>query len=232
MVSTLRASAPKAKAKPLDHARAMKGDPRDPRADPKTWPCMGRHVPGPPAANNFGQWQHCARCDYRMSYIPRRGAKGQFTATKNPEMVARALRELRPLMGDFTPTATIVRAMQAKVDAEEVLRIHIHDLQANYTDLPEYQNQLETAPPTKTRRTHRGRQHQHQQAAGKWRQPPRTTRTTWQAATRPWINSYNSDADHCGNYQTHESGTRQQSDECDHPHGFDDLLTTGWSPSW
>ena len=135
MVSTLRASAPKAKAKPLDHARAMKGDPRDPRADAKTWPCMGRHVPGPPAANNHGQWQHCARCDYRMSYIPRHGSKGQFTAVKNPEMVARALRELRPLMGDFAPTAAIVRAMQAKVDAEEVLRIHIRDLQANYTEL-------------------------------------------------------------------------------------------------
>ncbi|CAE7223872.1 unnamed protein product [Symbiodinium sp. CCMP2592] len=33
--------------------------------------------------------------------------------------------------------------MQAKVDAEEVLRIHIRDLQANYTDLPNYPNQLE-----------------------------------------------------------------------------------------
>ena len=111
----------------------MKGDPRDPRADAKTWPCMGRHVPGPPAANNHGQWQRCARCDFRMSYIPRQGSKGQFTATKNPEMMARALRELRPLMGDFAPTATIVRAMQAKVGEEEVLRNHIRDLRGRAT---------------------------------------------------------------------------------------------------
>ncbi|CAE7692299.1 unnamed protein product [Symbiodinium sp. CCMP2592] len=151
MVATLRTSAPKAKAKPLDPSRAMKGDPRDPRADAKTWPCMGRHVPGPPGANNHGQWQHCARCDFRMSYIPRQGSKGQFTATKNPEMVARALRELRPLMGDFAPTATIVRAMQAKVDAEEVLRNHIRDLQASYAEPQGYPNQLETMKPTTSR---------------------------------------------------------------------------------
>ena len=56
-------------------------------------------------------------------------------------------------MGDFAPTAAIVRAMQAKVDAEEVLRIHIRDLQANYTELQGHPNQLEAARPTTTRTT-------------------------------------------------------------------------------
>ena len=66
-------------------------------------------------------------------------------------MVARALPELRPLMGDYAPTATIVKAMQAKVDAEEVLRTHIRDLQADYKAPREHPNQLEAVRSTATR---------------------------------------------------------------------------------
>ena len=58
--------------------------------------------------------------------------------------------ELHP-MGDFAPTATILRAMQAKVDAEEVLRNHIRDLHESHVELQGYPNQLETVKPTTSR---------------------------------------------------------------------------------
>ncbi|CAE7462825.1 GIP [Symbiodinium sp. CCMP2592] len=123
------ATAPKAKAKakarPLDPARAVTADTRDPRASQETWPCQGRHLPDRSASNAHGQWTHCAVCDLRLQYIPRVGSHAQSTETKNPGMVKRMLEELRPLMQGRKPTATICRHMQRKIDAEEVLRTAI-----------------------------------------------------------------------------------------------------------
>ncbi|CAE7645969.1 unnamed protein product [Symbiodinium sp. KB8] len=118
---------PKAKAKPLDMSRAQKIDLRDPRASKTQWPCLGQHSPGPAKGNGHGQWLHCQVCDVRLLYVPRHGSTGQCTQCKNPEMVARCLRELRKLLGDRIPTATLVHAMQAKIDAEETLNVMIND---------------------------------------------------------------------------------------------------------
>ena len=114
-------TAPKAKAKPLDISRVMKADPRDPRSSRKTWPCYGTHLPGRSPANQHGQWVHCATCDLRLAYTPRKGSTSQHTVCHNPAMIERTLRELRPLMREAQPTAAIVRAMLAKINAEEAL---------------------------------------------------------------------------------------------------------------
>ncbi|CAE7241764.1 Smyd3 [Symbiodinium sp. CCMP2592] len=84
-----------------------------------------QHIADTPKSNAHGEWVHCAVCDLRLSYTPREGSHGQTTSVKNPAMVQRMLDELQPLMGDFMPTATICKAMQAKIDAEETLRTAI-----------------------------------------------------------------------------------------------------------
>ncbi|CAE7252767.1 unnamed protein product [Symbiodinium sp. CCMP2592] len=118
---------PKNKAQPIDLSRAQKIDARDPRAQKQQWPCLGNHTPGPAKGNMHGQWMHCQVCDVRLLYVPRHGSSGQNTQCKNPEMVARCLRELRKLLGDRLPTAALVHAMQAKIDAEETLNVLVRD---------------------------------------------------------------------------------------------------------
>ena len=66
-----------------------------------------------------------------MMYVPRQGATGQRTSCKNPQMVQRCLKELQPLMEGRLPTAKVVRAMQAKIDGEEVLRTYITEAHAS-----------------------------------------------------------------------------------------------------
>ncbi|CAE7510524.1 unnamed protein product [Symbiodinium sp. CCMP2592] len=117
----------KAKAKPLDMSRAQKIDSRDPRAHKNQWPCLGQHSPSPAKGNGHGQWIHCQVCDVRLLYVPRHGSTGQNTQCKNPEMVSRCLRELRKLLGDRLHSAPLVHAMQAKIDAEETLKVMINN---------------------------------------------------------------------------------------------------------
>ncbi|CAE7801840.1 unnamed protein product, partial [Symbiodinium necroappetens] len=93
---------PKAKAKPLDMSRAQKIDLRDPSGENSV-------------------------CDVRLLYVPRHGSTGQSTQCKNPEMVARCLRELRKMLGDRLPHASLVHATQAKIDAEETLNVMINE---------------------------------------------------------------------------------------------------------
>ena len=120
LVQAARAKA-KARAKPVDLSRVQKMDPRDPRASIHQWPCMGKHVASPMKGNQHGQWTNCVVCGLRLLYTPRVGSTGQHTQCRNPEMVARCLRELRKLMKDKKPTEAIVLAMQEKIDAEEKL---------------------------------------------------------------------------------------------------------------
>ena len=85
----------------------------DPTVSKKVWPCYGHHVQGCPQSNQHGQWVHCAMCDLRIMYTPRIGSSAQHTTCNKPGMIARVLRELEPMMGNYRPTAAIVRAMQA-----------------------------------------------------------------------------------------------------------------------
>lgn len=134
-VAEIKQRTPKAKAKalPLDFARRVKGDSRDPRASSQQWPCYNRHVADYPKANNHGRWTHCCVCNLRIEYIPRQGSHGQTTQTQNPAMVKRMLTQLEPLMGKQKPTAAICLAMQRKIDAEEQLMHMINEHRTNPT---------------------------------------------------------------------------------------------------
>ncbi|CAE7332984.1 unnamed protein product, partial [Symbiodinium sp. KB8] len=128
-VAEIKSKTPKAKAKamPLDFARKVKGDNRDPRASSTQWPCFNRHVADYPKANAHGRWTHCCICNLRLEYVPRQGSHGQTTQNQNPAMVRRMLTQLQPLMGANKPTAAICLAMQRKIDAEEQLMHMINE---------------------------------------------------------------------------------------------------------
>ncbi|CAE7443123.1 Cacna1h [Symbiodinium natans] len=145
-----KAAQAKTKVKPLDRNRVMKMDPRDPRAQRKQWPCMGRHTASAPQANAHGEWVVCSTCNVRMLYTPREGSPAQHTMAENPGMIKRMLAELQPLMGDCMPTAQICRHMLAKINAEEVLRKAIMDVKNMSTATPS------TAVPTSPTATSSG----------------------------------------------------------------------------
>ncbi|CAE7800179.1 unnamed protein product [Symbiodinium sp. CCMP2592] len=134
-VAEIKQKTPKAKAKalPLDYARRVKGDNRDPRASSSQWPCFNRHVADYPKANAHGRWTHCCVCNLRLEYVPRQGSHGQTTQNQNPAMVKRMLTQLEPLMGKTKPTAAICLAMQRKIDAEEQLMHMINEQKTNPT---------------------------------------------------------------------------------------------------
>ena len=129
LVASAKAKA-KAKTRPrsLDKTRIMKQGPRDPRSNPKQWPCFGQHSPGAPLSNQHGQWIHCQHCDLRLLYTPRKGSPSNTTAVTNPAMVSRMLRGLREILGDTKPTAKICHHMMAKIIAEEVLQKAVTEL--------------------------------------------------------------------------------------------------------
>ncbi|CAE7295575.1 GIP [Symbiodinium sp. CCMP2592] len=111
----------KNRAPSLDPTRRMRADTRDPRAAKAQWPCYGAHQPAPPQSNRHGQWVHCAICDYRLLYTPRKGSPANTTATTNGPTVKMMLSQLQPLMGDVRPTAQICKHMLDKITAEVVL---------------------------------------------------------------------------------------------------------------
>ena len=82
-------------------------EPRDPRADPEQWPCHGNHIPGKGHSNAHGEWTHCAVCNYRLKYVPKKGSNSANTKVENAEMVRRMLTELQSLMRGCRPTAAI-----------------------------------------------------------------------------------------------------------------------------
>ena len=99
----------------------MDMDGRDPRADPSQWPCYGNHLDTNVGANAHGQWVHCATCNLRLRYTPKKGSSSAHTKADNAFMTNKVLTELQSLMKGHKPTAAICLAMQRKVDAEETL---------------------------------------------------------------------------------------------------------------
>lgn len=114
-----------------DLSREVGADPRDPRC--KGWPCHSSHQPGKPQGNKWAKWVHCQKCALRVSYIPNKGAPSNSMQNFNPEMVRRALQDLKNALPEkVEPTEELVRLFIDKVTAE--LRIeHI---------MEEAQNQL------------------------------------------------------------------------------------------
>ena len=119
---------PKARPRSFDPERRMKADPRDPRTRPNQWPCFGKHRPGPPEANQWGQWIHCQQCNLRLLYTPRKGSPSNTTATVNAAMVSRMLGELHQMLGETMPTAKVCHRMMNKVTAEAVLQKSVREL--------------------------------------------------------------------------------------------------------
>ena len=72
--------ASKKEGTPLDYARTVGPDPRDPRLEGP--PCHGHHVPEPPGrgsrsgSNAWAKWVTCSQCRLRLEYTPRVGAPG------------------------------------------------------------------------------------------------------------------------------------------------------------
>ena len=122
----ITAVTPKAPPRALDPERMMGFDSRDPRADPNQWPCHGSHTPMKPHGNAHGQWVHCAVCNLRLQYTPKKGSHSGATKVENPAMVKRMLDRLQPLMGDCRPTQQICLAMIKLIEAEEVLQVTIN----------------------------------------------------------------------------------------------------------
>jgi len=60
----------------------------------------------------------CAISDFATP--PKKRSPSNSTKADNPHMVARMLREMKPMMKGCKPTAAICLAMQKKIDAEEV----------------------------------------------------------------------------------------------------------------
>ncbi|CAE7714188.1 unnamed protein product, partial [Symbiodinium microadriaticum] len=134
--STKASAKPKNRARSLDKTRIMKLDPRDPRANPRQWPCYGQHEPGAPQSNMHGQWIHCQHCDLRLLYTPRKGSPSNTTAVVNAAMVTRMLKGLQPMLGNTKPAAKICHHMMAKITAEEVLQKAVTQLLAGYPSQP------------------------------------------------------------------------------------------------
>ncbi|CAE7460916.1 nosip, partial [Symbiodinium sp. CCMP2456] len=133
LISQIKASTkPKAKAAPLDPARRVTMDLRDPRTSGEQWPCHSQHLPGKVQANGHGAWLHCAVCNLRLEYVPRQGSPAATTKVENPAMVKRMLTQLESIMGHVKPTSAICLAMQRKIDAEEQLNHMDYDYPDDY----------------------------------------------------------------------------------------------------
>ena len=104
----------------------MSFDSRDPRADPNQWLCHGSHTPMKPHGDAQGQWVHCAVCNLRLQYTPKKGGHSGSTKAENPAMVMRMLDRLQPMMGDCRPTQQSCLAMIKRIEAEEVLAATIN----------------------------------------------------------------------------------------------------------
>ena len=122
LIQRITAATPaKKSAAEFDFKRVVRQDPRDPRTNPDQWPCYNQHVDGNKGANAHGCWIHCATCDMRMTYVPRKGSPANQTSVCNPAMVLRMLNSLQPLMQNRFPNAKICHAMMQKINANEVL---------------------------------------------------------------------------------------------------------------
>ena len=115
------AQQPKKELAPFDMSREVLQDPRDPRANPRQWPCYGTHRPGKATANPHGRWTQCQVCNLRLSYVPRKNSTGQHTQNCSPHQCLRMLKSLHELLSGREPTAALCLAMQKKVDADTVL---------------------------------------------------------------------------------------------------------------
>ena len=130
LVAAAKAKAASAKRRPrsLDINRCTRADPRDPRTNSKCWPCYGSHTPGAPQANAHGQWVHCAVCELRLLYTPRKGSPSNTTAGLNAATVTKMLKQLKALIGDRKPMQKVCHHTMAKITAEEVLEKSIREL--------------------------------------------------------------------------------------------------------
>ena len=69
--------------------------------------------------NKWAKWTHCTRCALRVSYSPSMGAPSSTMQTHSPEMVRRALNDLKDnLPKNVEPTEELVKLFIAKVTAE------------------------------------------------------------------------------------------------------------------
>lgn len=100
-----------------DLSREMGPDLRDPRC--KGWPCHSDHQPGKSQGNKWAKWTHCTKCGLRVSYTPSMGAPSNSMQVFNPEMVRRALNDLKDnLPKNVEPTEELVQLFIDKETAE------------------------------------------------------------------------------------------------------------------
>ena len=108
-------------------ARAMTGDPEDPRIDGKG-PCMETHkvkvdlvLEAKPAETSWGnnayaRWMDCSRCGVRLAFWPKAGWTGKFRVSVNREVVMEALTELMAEGHWADLTATDVKAKITEIE--------------------------------------------------------------------------------------------------------------------
>ena len=128
LTSMAKQSTPKKAPQPFDPARQVGMDPRDPRSRASQWPCYGVHTPDKSKSNQHGQWSECAVCALRLSYVPRVGSHAMTTKASNPAMVDRMLRATFTATEGRRPTMELCKAMQAKIDADEVLESLVREV--------------------------------------------------------------------------------------------------------
>ena len=171
LIQRITAATPaKKSAAEFDFKRVVRQDPRDPRTNPDQWPCYNQHVDGNKGANAHGCWIHCATCDMRMTYVPRKGSPANQTSVCNPAMVLRMLNSLQPLMQNCLPHAKICHAMMQKINADEVLETAINEvLHPKDAKLPKNVKKVSTAKGSLAPHT----------------SSPTTSSGSWQAVTPP-----------------------------------------------
>ena len=111
----------------VDMARAMTGDPEDPRLDGKG-PCGAKHkekanllLEEKPAETSWGnnaysRWMDCARCGARLAFWPKAGWTGKFRVSVNREVVMEALTELMAAGHWQDLTASDVKAKITEIE--------------------------------------------------------------------------------------------------------------------
>lgn len=82
-----------------------KARPEDPRADPSSWPCFGKHAPRN-CGNQHGSWIKCTRCGVRLSY-----QKTTTSARCNFDLIADAMARLQKLHKSEEVTSAMVEDM-------------------------------------------------------------------------------------------------------------------------
>lgn len=85
---------------------------------PQQWPCFGAQNPMKPQGSAHGAWVHCAVCNPRLQYVPKKGSHSGSTKVENPAMIQRMLQRLQPMMSGHKPNQQICLAMVKLIEAK------------------------------------------------------------------------------------------------------------------